>query len=590
MDGNSKDKIHSDLSLKSLLPNNTFGSILKFFLPILERLLGIHKIRSIYLSSNLPGSDKQTFSKNLLNLFGIRVIGKEDLISKTPKEEACIIVCNHPYGMIEGVVIAELLNSFRSDIKILANVGLKVFKEIEDYFIFANPLVPKSELNQTAIKECYKHLENNGLLVIFPAGRVSYYRSDKKRITDGDWNRIAIQLSNRTNAPILPVFISGNNSRLFYCLGRIYYRFRLLMLIREMLKLKNHQIELSTSNLILPKSLSYFDSIKDKNSFVRAACYIKDKQFFVPWRQDNVIEKFAEIIPKVESNLMEKELGNLDNKQHLVNYKSFSVYYAYQSQVPNCVKEITRLREVVFRLLNEGSGQSRDTDKFDASYIHLFIFDHKHGEIIGAYRMGATLDLLMDGDLSKLYLSQMFDFDKDFVNRQQACLEMGRSFIVEEHQNSFYALMLLWKGIGAFVCQNPQYRTLYGTVSLSKLYDPRSVAIMDKLLVNDRKGVKGKQPFSYQLHPEMDEFLESQSTNSNRLSALIKIVEDDGKDIPILVKQYQKLGAKFHTIAIDNNFNYTPGLLLSVDLPSAPDKLLNLYLGDGKKDYLDFQE
>ena len=114
---------------------------------------------------------------------------KRQVLEKIPQRGRCIIVCNHPYGMIEGVIIAHLLTAFRSDTKIMANVGLKIFKEIKDFFIFANPLKPKAVINTSAIKQCFSHINNDGLLVIFPAGRVSFFQSNKQRITDGDWNR-----------------------------------------------------------------------------------------------------------------------------------------------------------------------------------------------------------------------------------------------------------------------------------------------------------------------------------------------------------------------------------------------------------------
>jgi len=184
----------------------------------------------------------------------------------------------------------------------------------------------------------------------------------------------------------------------------------------------------------------------------------------------------------------------------------------------------------------------------------------------------------------------MFNFQPDFINQQQPCLEMGRSFIVEAHQNSFHGLLLLWKGIGAFVCKNPRYRTLYGTVSLSKLYDPRSVALINDIMVTDSNGVQAKAEFKGKLHPEVKNYIEAGSEDITQLSALVKGIETDKKDIPVLLKKYHKLGAKFHCTGIDLNFNQTPGLLLSVDFPQAPDKLLKIYLGDGKDEYLQYHK
>jgi len=572
----------SDLRIAAIAKNST----LKFFGPILDRIIGLNKLQKLYRQRNFSGLDKQSFSNKLLQELGVEILGGEKVLTKIPQTGRFIVVCNHPYGMIEGVIIANLLFGKRTDTKIMANVGLQVFKEIKDYFIFANPLSPKSTLNSAAIKQCFNHLENDGLLVVFPAGRVSFFQQKTKIISDGDWNRLTVQLVNKTSSPVLPVFISGTNSKLFHRLGRIYYRFRLLMLAREMMKLDQHQIKLMAHNAIMPTQLNAVENKKMVNDIVRLQCYLNDEQYLIPWQPDEIISPYKEIIVPSDKKLMVCELANLSANQHLVKYRNFSVYYAYQDQAPQCIREITRLREITFRQQNEGSGQPCDTDGYDATYMHLFVFDHNESEIIGAYRIGLTDQLRKTKDDNALYLSQMFNFSSEFINQKQPCMEMGRSFIVEAHQNSFHGLLLLWKGIGAFVCQNPQYRTLYGTVSLSKLYDPRSVTLINKIMVTATDGVTAKTAFENSLHPELSDFLSKHALDIEQLSVLIKGIEEDGKDLPILLKQYHKLGAVFHCLAIDNNFNTTPGLLLSVNLPKAPDKLLKLYLGEGKDAYL----
>ncbi|MFT5757717.1 MAG: putative hemolysin [Alteromonadaceae bacterium] len=582
----SADKPISDLRIASFASKSIFGLILTLFGPLLDRILGINKLRKIYLSQNLTGLDKQAFAQKLLSALGVVIEGGSSVVENLPQKGRCIVVCNHPYGMIEGVIIAHLLTSFRADTKIMANVGLQIFKEIQDYFIFANPLNPKAPINTTAIKQCFKHLNNDGLLVIFPAGRVSFYQADKQRISDAQWNRLSVQLAIKTLSPILPVFISGTNSPLFHRLGRIYYRFRLIMLAHEMFKLDKHIISLTANNLIDTKQFKEYKSVEKMNDFIRVQCYLNDHTYLSSWPEDKKINHYHDIIAAADTNDLKNELSALPDKQHLLDFKSFSVYYGYQNQIPLCVQEIARLREITFRTLDEGSGEALDTDKFDATYMHLFIFDHKNEEIIGAYRIGQTDILQKNGGLAQLYLSQMFTFQTDFINQQQPCLEMGRSFIITAHQNSFYGLLLLWKGIGAFVCQNPHYRTLYGTVSLSKRYDPRSVALINEVMISDARGVVAKSPFKSQLHPEVLEFISLEKLAIKQLSTLITGIESDGKDVPILLKQYHKLGAVFHCIGIDTNFNQTPGLLLSIDLPKAPDKLLRLYLGKGKDDYL----
>lgn len=582
---NTTDKPLSDIRVAAMASNNLFGMLLKVIGPIIDRILGLNKLQKIYLRENMSRLDKQVFSAKLLEQLGVQISGGDGLLQKVPKEGKCVIVCNHPYGMIEGVIIARLLTAFRTDTKIMANVGLQTFKEIEDYFIFANPLKPKAAINTSAIKKCFKHVKNDGLLVIFPAGKVSSYQADKQRITDAEWNRLAVQIANKTKAPILPVFISGTNSPLFHRMGRIYYRFRLLMLVREMLKLEEHEINLTANNLIEAKHLKSFGDIDKMNDYVRLQCYLNDKEYVKSWPESISSSSFKAIIPAVDKQLIKNEIANLPAENHLVDVKTFSVYYAYQDQAPACVKEITRLREITFRKLDEGSGESCDTDKFDATYMHLFIYDHESEGIIGAYRMGQTDILFKDGDVSKSYLSQMFDFSPEFMNRKEPCLEMGRSFIVESHQNTFYGLALLWKGIGAFVCKNPRYKIFYGTVSLSKLYDTRSVALMNNVMITSTEGVTAHTPFEGALHPEAQRYTQDEELSLKQLSALVSGVEPDQKGVPVLLKQYHKLGAKFHLMGIDTNFNQTPGLLLSVDLSKTPEKLLSLYFGNCKEAY-----
>jgi hypothetical protein len=90
------------------------------------------------------------------------------------------------------------------------------------------------------------------------------------------------------------------------------------------------------------------------------------------------------------------------------------------------------------------------------------------------------------------------------------------------------------------------------------------------------------------LHPEVQDFAKQYGLKDH-VGALLKGIESDGKDVPILLKHYNKLGAVFHCLGIDKSFNDTPGLLLSVDLPNAPEKLLKLYMALGWQEYKDYQ-
>ncbi len=555
-------------------------------LKMLDRLVGVKKMDALYKQHQMQGLKKEQFAEKLLQVLNIEVLGGDSVQKNIPKTGPLVIASNHPFGGIEGVILCLLIGQIRPDLQVLANQGLKLFPELKDYFIFTNPLSERDPKNTPSIRASLKHVKQGGALLVFPAGRVAYYQGDKKRISEHHWNRIVGKLIDSSQAHFLPIFVSGQNSPLFYRLGRVYFRFRLLMLARELLNKNNSQIKITCGSLVKPNTYKVKDS-KQHAALCRIQSYSQDPLWRMDWPDNQSVQQ-APIADQTPWQEIANELALLPQEQCLLVHKQFSVYYGFQHQLPKTVFEIARLRELVFRQHNEGSGEPIDTDAFDATYTQLFVVNNEKQNIIGAYRMGQTDKLLEQGDITQLYLARMFNFSPGFVNQQQPCLELGRSFLVPEYQKSFQGLFLLWRGIGAFVCKFPHYRTLYGTVSLSKLYNPRSVALIQQALVSPTESVTPHKEFDFALHPEISDFAKEYDL-STHLTTLLAAIESDGKDIPVLAKHYLKLGAKFHCLGIDGNFNDTPGLLLSVELPKAPEKLLKLYLGDAWKQYASFE-
>lgn len=582
------------ISLINLLPANKRSLLYRLLLRLLDHLTGVAKMDQLYQQHHMQGLSKEAFAAKLLTVLQVEVTGIKQLQQRLPTQGPLVIASNHPFGGLEGVILSLFISQLRPDLKVLANQGLRLFPELQDYFIFTNPLSERDPKNGPSLRTSIQHLKQGGALLIFPAGRVSYYQQEKQRISEHHWNRTVAGFINRCEADFIAVFTSGYNSRWFYRVGRLYQRLRMLMLAHEVLNKKGAKVQISSSQPVKPTAFNQAQSLQQQAAVCRLLSYAQDPQWRYQWPADPVT-KLLPLADEIAPAELLHEIQQLPAEQHLLDHSHYSVYFGYQQQIPKVVTEIARLRELVFREHNEGSGQPVDTDAFDGSYTHLFVFNNKSNKIIGAYRMGQTDKLLAEGDNNALYLSRMFNFGQHFVNQQQPCLEMGRSFLIPEYQRSFQGLFLLWRGIGAFVGQYPQYRILYGTVSLSKLYDPRSVAIIERALVDNatqadpRDKVKPHKPFPFSVHPEIAEFAQQQPL-SEHLNALLASIEADGKGIPILLKHYMKLGANFHCLGIDGNFNDTPGLLLSVNLAKAPAKMVKMYLREKTESYLSYPD
>ena len=575
------------ISISNIMPNPSPAK--KALIWALDRILGVKKMNTLYHQHKMQGLSKESFSDRLIELLELDIQGIETLQNNIPKTGPVVIASNHPFGGIEGVILARLIGEVRPDLKVLANKGLGIFKELSDYFIFTNPLSPNDPKNGPSLRQCMKHVNGQGALLIFPAGKVSYYQKAKAGISEHSWNKLVGRLVSIEQCQYVPVFVNGFNSPRFYRVEKLYFKLRMLLLGRELLNKTGATIQISCGNAIKEKQFSRELNYEQKAKLCRALSYAQDNRWRYEWPADKVTEHLP-IIDEIDKQQLLNELKALPEDQLLLTNKGYSVYFGYQSQLPLIVQEIARLREIVFRMHNEGSGQPLDTDHYDATYTHLFIIDNEQQKIVGAYRMGLSDKLMEKDGVEGLYLHKMFKFNPNFANQQGPCMEMGRSFLIPEMQGSYQGLLLLWKGIGRFAAKFPQYRTLYGTVSISKLFDPRSVKLIEQAYIDSKSAsqVTPHNQFEFESHIEIDELAEELELR-DQLTSFLSSIEKDGKDVPVLARQYLKMGGKFHALGIDTSFNHTPGLLLSVHFPSAPEKLLKLYVGEEYEAYRDWQ-
>jgi putative hemolysin len=294
----------------------------------------------------------------------------------------------------------------------------------------------------------------------------------------------------------------------------------------------------------------------------------------------------AEIGPAIPAPLLRAELEALPADQHLVTSGKFSVYFARAEQLPCCLQEIGRLRELTFRAAGEGTGKATDVDLFDAYYLHLLVWDTKAEAIVGAYRMGLADEIVPSYGKQGLYTQSLFRYGDRVLQAMNPAIELGRSFVRAEYQRSFAPLMLLWRGIGQFIVQHPQYATLFGAVSISNDYEPASRRlIVDYLSAHNieenlARHVEPRRPFVSRTVATCDNAELAALNDIEDVSRMVKQIERDSKGVPILLKQYLKLGGRLLAFSADENFNDALDGLIMVDLRASDPRVLARYLGE----------
>jgi putative hemolysin len=295
-----------------------------------------------------------------------------------------------------------------------------------------------------------------------------------------------------------------------------------------------------------------------------------------------VMKAHQPVAPAVAPERLVAEVASLPPDRLLHAHGGQEIWYFCGREAPALLAEIGRLRELSFRGIGEGTGKPSDLDAFDDYYHHMFLWDVARTQVLGAYRMGpADLILPVHGPRG-LYTNTLFRMSGRLLEKLSQGVEMGRSFVRPEQQRSFTALLMLWRGIGAYVNRNPRYRYLFGPVSISNDYHPLSQQILVAMLKRHKSDadfatdVKPRNPFrqrEYDL-PVLDAI---DDTDSRVLADLLGTLEDDEKGVPVLLRQYLKLGGRILGFNVDPAFSNAIDGMLVVDLLKSDRAILAKY-------------
>lgn len=388
--------------------------------------------------------------------FGYTLSNKDK--ANIPSSGRVIIIANHPLGALDALSLIALVKEVRSDIKVLANDVLMQIEPLQ------NLLIPIDNLGGTTAKESlkkiYDALERDEALIIFPSGEVS--RAHPTGIKDTKWKKGFLKFAQKSNSPILPVFIDAKNSPIFYTLSLINKKIATFLLASEMFKKRSKIIHFKIGEMIAYKTL--------QNSGFNDTVLI------------NLLKKHLYKISKGKKGLFTTQTaiahpeerktirGELKKSTLLGQTSDGKKIYLYEYELGSTLmKEIGRLREFTFRKVEEGTGSKRDVDTFDRHYKHIILWDDEELEVVGAYRIGEANFIKEYFGKEGFYAHTLFEFEEGFEPYMNNAIELGRSFVQPRYWGS-RALDYLWQGIGAYLSQNPHIRYMYGPVSLSDVY------------------------------------------------------------------------------------------------------------------------
>jgi putative hemolysin len=248
----------------------------RLVIQLIERITGQPELKRMYLEHQNNPKPGESFWDAAINKLGLKIDLNEQDLSEIPRTGPVIIVANHPFGVLDGLMVCWLISRVRNDFKVLTNALLNRAEEIKPYLLPIDFEETKAalETNIRTRAESKALLEKGGALVIFPGGTVSTTPTLlARKAKDPEWKTFTGRMIVQGKAPVVPVYFDGQNSRLFQIASHISMTLRLSLLFKEVHDRIGEGLTIRIGKRIPYETLKGFSDRKELMAFLRDQTY-----------------------------------------------------------------------------------------------------------------------------------------------------------------------------------------------------------------------------------------------------------------------------------------------------------------------------
>jgi len=181
----------------------------------------------------------QPFWRAALDTMGIPLLTPQEEIDNIPPEGPVVVVANHPHGLVDGMILADLIGRRRTDYKILTRALLTGIDEVAASYMIPVPFPHEPDAQRKSVEmraNAMAHLKEGGLISVFPSGVVASSDSLFGPVIEREWNVFTAQMIRRSGAKVVPIFFPGSNSRVYQMANRVSATLRQSFLLHEVVK------------------------------------------------------------------------------------------------------------------------------------------------------------------------------------------------------------------------------------------------------------------------------------------------------------------------------------------------------------------
>ena len=254
----------------------------RFLIKSIERITGKKKLENLYKNYSLQSKDPVNFWSDILKLMKIKIKNKSNIELDVPNSGPLVVIANHPFGIIDGLILCSLISEKRKDFKIMTHETLKLLPELERFILpvdFSKKSKDTKLNNIETAKKAKLHLQNKGSLIIFPSGSVSTAKNLKAEAHDDDWKNFPSKLILQTKSDVLPIYFEGKNGLLFHLFASKIKNqtLKYSTYIHETKKKIGKEIVIYTGKRIIFEEISHIKDRQELTNYLKKTTYNLNK-------------------------------------------------------------------------------------------------------------------------------------------------------------------------------------------------------------------------------------------------------------------------------------------------------------------------
>lgn len=226
-----------------------------------------------YESEVAAGRD---FWEVMVERYGLSLDVVAGSLESIPRDGPLVLIANHPYGILDGLILGHVLSVVRGDFRILAH---RVFRRAEDLERIILPISFEETKEAVALnietrKASLRFLADGGAIGVFPGGTVSTAAKPFSQPLDPAWRSFTARMIAKSNATVVPIYFVGANSRLFQLASHLHATLRMALLINEFKRRVDEPVQIAVGEPIAPERLdSYRGDTRALMDFLRRETY-----------------------------------------------------------------------------------------------------------------------------------------------------------------------------------------------------------------------------------------------------------------------------------------------------------------------------